>query len=130
MVKKALGNSQTKQNRRGVDMNYIQANSPYNDGWTREFYENVEKGIGKQLELFPDLYPPKHIYESPDGGETIYKRELEPPMNWIEGMSRERKGEIEVKHFADGFHEGNWEEDVVQEWPGLDAINKEWECKN
>ena len=34
--------------------------------------------------------------------------------------------EIEVKHFADGFHEGDWEEDVVQEWPGLDAINKEW----
>tara|TARA_B100001564_G_scaffold104972_1_gene86764 strand:- start:93 stop:284 length:192 start_codon:yes stop_codon:yes gene_type:complete len=35
-------------------------------------------------------------------GELVrqYIRELEPPQNWIEGMSRERKGT----------------------WPGLDAI--------
>ena len=35
-------------------------------------------------------------------GELVrqYIRELEPPMNWIEGMSRERKGT----------------------WPGTDAI--------
>ena len=35
-------------------------------------------------------------------GEVVreYIRELEPPMNWIEGMSREKKGT----------------------WPGLDAI--------
>ena len=35
-------------------------------------------------------------------GELVrqYIRELEPPMNWIEGMSREKKGT----------------------WPGLDAI--------
>ena len=31
--------------------------------------------MSKQLELFPDLYPPTYIYESPDGGETIYRRE-------------------------------------------------------
>ena len=35
-------------------------------------------------------------------GEVVreYIKELEPPMNWIEGMSREKKGT----------------------WPGLDAI--------
>ena len=89
--------AKSKQHRRGVDMNYIQANSPYNDGWTREFYANEVNGVGKQLELFPDLYPPTHI-------EEIKKDGLYP---WHE-------------------NEDDGEEDVVQEWPGLDAISKEW----
>jgi len=41
----------------------------------------------------------------------------------------------ELKHFADGFHEGEWERDVEvpRPWPGLDQILKdmnipeEWE---
>ena len=30
--------------------------------------------------------------------------------------------EIELKHFADGFHEGDWESDVERPFPGLDKI--------
>ncbi len=39
----------------------------------------------------------------------------------------------ELKHFADGFHEGDWERDMERPWPGLDQILKdmdipeEWE---
>jgi len=109
--------AKSKQHRRGVDMNYIQANSPYNDGWTREFYENVEKGIGKQLELFPDLYPPKHIYESPDGGETIYKKK-------INSDERELVTQYNRNRDVEDHITGSGE--IEQEWPGLDAINKEW----
>lgn len=47
----------------------------------------------------------QYIHELPD---TAFS-----PQNWIEGMSR-------TKHFAEGFHEGKWEEDT--EWPGLDNI--------
>ena len=28
----------------------------------------------------------------------------------------------ELKHFADGFHEGEWEKDMERPWPGLDKI--------
>ncbi len=42
----------------------------------------------------------QYIHELPD---TTFS-----PQNWIEGMGRELK---ETKHFADGFHEGRWEED-------------------
>ena len=45
------------------------------------------------------------IFESPDGGKTIYKRAI---------GSDEKI--LVVKP----------EDDVQQEWPGLDAINKEW----
>jgi len=30
--------------------------------------------------------------------------------------------ESELKHFADGFHEGDWEKDIERPWPGLDKI--------
>jgi len=30
--------------------------------------------------------------------------------------------ESELKHFADGFHEGDWESDVERPFPGLDKI--------
>ena len=46
-----------------------------------------------------------YIFESPDGGKTIYKRAI---------GSDEKI--LVVKP----------EDDVQQEWPGLDAINKEW----
>ena len=48
------------------------------------------------------------------------------------GMSDDKE---ELKHFADGFHEGEWERDVEvpRPWPGLDQVLKdidvpeEWE---
>ena len=56
------------------------------------------------------------------------------------GMSNMDAAEIsvmkeELKHFADGFHEGEWERDVEvpRPWPGLDQVLKdidvpeEWE---
>ena len=45
------------------------------------------------------------IFESPDGGKTIYKRAI--------GSDKKI---LVVKP----------EDNVEQEWPGLDAINKEW----
>ena len=32
--------------------------------------------IGEMRERIKELFPPKYIYESPDGGKTIYKREF------------------------------------------------------
>ena len=46
----------------------IQANSPYNDGWTREYYKK------KLAEDIVDDKEKRYIYESPDGGKTVYKR--------------------------------------------------------
>ena len=46
----------------------VQANSPYNDGWTREYYKN------KLAEDIVDDKEKRYIYESPDGGKTVYKR--------------------------------------------------------
>ena len=46
----------------------VQANSPYNDGWVREYYEN------KLAEDIVDDKEKRYIYESPDGGKTIYQR--------------------------------------------------------
>ena len=46
------------------------------------------------------------------------------------GMSSMDASEIsslkgELKHFADGFHEGDWKKDMERPWPGLDEILKE-----
>ena len=46
----------------------VQANSPYNDGWTREYYKN------KLAEDIVDDKEKRYIYESPDVGKTVYKR--------------------------------------------------------
>ena len=52
-------------------------------------------------------------------GEVVrqYIRELEPPQNWIEGMSRNKKDferyrNEHQRHFAEGY----------KSWPGLDSI--------
>lgn len=47
----------------------INANSPYNDGWTREHYKNKlsEEIVGNSL---------GYIFESPDGGETVFRRKV------------------------------------------------------
>jgi len=38
------------------------------------------------------------------------------------GMADDKE---ELKHFADGFHEGDWERDMKRPWPGLDKILKD-----
>ena len=47
----------------------INANSPYNDGWTREHYKDKlsEEIVGNSL---------GYIFESPDGGETVFRRKV------------------------------------------------------
>tara|TARA_B100000795_G_scaffold260541_1_gene236521 strand:- start:530 stop:922 length:393 start_codon:yes stop_codon:yes gene_type:complete len=46
------------------------ANSEHNDGWTRQYYKDklAEEIVTNQEE--------GHIFESPDGGKTVYKREF------------------------------------------------------
>ena len=46
----------------------VQANSPFNDGWVREYYKK------KIAEDIVDDKEKRYIYESPDGGKTVYKR--------------------------------------------------------
>ena len=62
----------------------------------------------------------QYIHELPD---TAFS-----PQNWIEGMSRDKKDferyrNKHQRHFAEGFHEGKWEEDLeYKTWPGLNHI--------
>ena len=48
----------------------IQAESPYNDGYTRKYYQDLlsEEIVGENSLGY--------IYESPDGGETVYRRKV------------------------------------------------------
>ena len=69
------------------------------------------------------------IFESPDGGKTVYKR----AMGSDEKILVNGSGQLELfPEYQDEKEEGlypwhnNKEEDEEQEWPGLDAINKEW----
>ena len=53
----------------------VQANSPYNDGWTQQFYKDkIAKDEAKLAEDIIDDKEKRYIYESPDGGKTVYKR--------------------------------------------------------
>jgi len=65
----------------------IQANSPYNDGWTQQHYQKIADEIKAAggYEWTPDpvvsrndptriKYEDGWIYESPDGGKTVTKR--------------------------------------------------------
>lgn len=48
----------------------IQATSPFNDGWTQEFYrEQISRNDPNRID-----YKDPWVYESPDGGKTITKR--------------------------------------------------------
>ena len=47
----------------------INANSPYNDGWAREHYKDK---LSEEIVSNSSGY----IFESPDGGETIFKRKV------------------------------------------------------
>jgi hypothetical protein len=46
----------------------VEVDSPFNDGWTRQYYED------KLAEDIVDDKEKRYIYESPDGGKTVYKR--------------------------------------------------------
>ena len=48
----------------------VQANSGHNDGWTKKYYKD------KLSEDIIDNKDEGHIFESPDGGKTVYKREF------------------------------------------------------
>ena len=48
----------------------IQAESPHNDGYTRKYYQDL---LSEEIVSENSL---GYIYESPDGGETIYRRKV------------------------------------------------------
>ena len=53
----------------------VQANSAHNDGWTRQYYKDkIAKDEAKLAEDIIDDKEKRYIYESPDGGKTVYKR--------------------------------------------------------
>lgn len=65
----------------------IEAESDYNDGWTKQHYKDLvekfkkEKGKAKQhidklSEEIVDNKDIRYIYESPDGGKTVYRRKF------------------------------------------------------
>lgn len=65
----------------------IQANSEHNDGWTKQHYkdlvekyekekEKAKQHIDRLSEEIVDNKDAKYIYESPDGGETVYRRKF------------------------------------------------------
>jgi len=66
--------------------NKINANSPYNDGWTQQHYKN------KLSEQIVENKDKKYIYESPDGGKTIYRREFGKTLKEQVGNREEYKG--------------------------------------
>ena len=46
----------------------VQADSPYNDGWTRQYHKD------KLSEEIIERQEGKWVYESPDGGKTVFRR--------------------------------------------------------
>ncbi len=63
--------------------------------------------MNEQLELFPELYPPE--WECEHCGEDT--------------------SNVDYDYIGSGYNHLECdlkEDDVQQEWPGLDAINKEW----
>ena len=48
----------------------IQASSDHNDGWVKKYYED------KLSEAIVDNKEERYIYESPDGGKTVYRRKF------------------------------------------------------
>ena len=48
----------------------IESESDYNDGWTKQYYKD------KLSEAKVDNKEERYIFESPDGGKTVYKRKF------------------------------------------------------
>ena len=101
------------------------------DTWAMLQFQNIK------LALVVDDEHPFHIaFEVKDPGiESTLHRDgsisryiKDPSGNSIELIKYPK----ETKHFADGFHEGRWEEDMERDWPGLDeiidnAVQDDWE---
>ena len=51
----------------------VQAESPYNDGWTRQHYEAIVEEFSRN-DPTRLKYEKGWVYESPDGGKTVTKR--------------------------------------------------------
>jgi len=73
------------------------------------------------------------IFESPDGGNTIYKRAMGSDEKILVNGSRQLELFPDLyppkKETSSGlypWHDNVDDEEEEQEWPGLDAINKEW----
>ena len=62
--------------------------------------------MDNKLELFPDLYPDQ----------------------WVCEICDEDTHEVDYDYIGSGYNhlECELKEEEKQEWPGLDAINKEW----
>ena len=61
----------------------IESESDYNDGWTKQYYKD------KLSEAIVDNKTEKYIYESPDGGKTVYRRKFNDPWEKRELMDKE-----------------------------------------
>ena len=76
--------------------------------------------MSKQLELFPELYPIEKETGSDEGWLVNQYNRNRDVEDHITGS-----GEIE-KDGLYPWHNTEDDEEEKQEWPGLDAINKEW----
>ena len=102
------------------------------DTWAFLQFDNIKLAL-----VIEDEHPYHIAFETDDKGVlngtlhrdgSISKYIKDPSGNTIELI----KYPIETKHFADGFHEGRWEEDMERDWPGLDeiidnAVQDDWE---
>ena len=82
--------------------------------------EKILVNGSRQLELFPDLYPPKKETNSDE--EWLVNQ-----YNRNRDVEDHITGSGEIK--KDGlypWHNNEDDDEEKQEWPGLDAINKEW----
>ena len=67
------------RNKGEADKLKVQAKSPYNDGWTRQYYkekENAKQIIDKLSEEIVSNNDTGYIYETPDGGKTVFRRDV------------------------------------------------------
>ena len=81
--------------------------------------------MSKQLELFPELYPPvwecEHCNEDTSMVDYDY---IGSGYNHLECELKEEMRSDEWK--VEQYNRNRDSKDHIQEWPGLDAINKEW----
>ena len=77
--------------------------------------------MSEQLELFPELYPPE--WECEHCGEDTSRLDYD----YIGNNYNHLKCDLEEETRSDEkILVVKPEDNVEQEWPGLDAINKEW----
>tara|TARA_B100001113_G_scaffold306762_1_gene268102 strand:- start:263 stop:520 length:258 start_codon:yes stop_codon:yes gene_type:complete len=84
--------------------------------------------MDNQLELFPDLYPDQWVCEicDEDTHEVDYDY-IGSGYNHLECELKEDKWKVEQYNRNRNIEDYiTSSEEIKQEWPGLDAINKEW----